>query len=168
MGLIWLHLPQCKYRIISWGLNQDEEQIHVYFRMIPFHSDEMPLASFGCCVYRIAMQIHQQYQFHVVSFTCIIQKDLRLPVLCTIACSTLNKNISGNLSYARRTTSRNITLEKMLLHAEFIEVSFLKHSANFTCLQFSYTNALGCTISNKLKDTKFPNRISNKVKFKEL
>lgn len=67
------------------------KQIHVKFRKIPFHPNKMPSVSFGCWVHRIAMQIHQQYQFHVVSFTCIIQKDLRLPVPCIVAFSTPNK-----------------------------------------------------------------------------
>lgn len=54
----------------------------------------MPSVFFGCWVHRIAMQIHQQYRFHVVSFTCIIQKDLRLLVPCIVAFGTPNKKTS--------------------------------------------------------------------------
>lgn len=134
-------------------INSVIKQIHVYFRKIPFHPNKMPPASFGCWVYRIAMQIHQQYQFHVVSFTCIIQEDLRLPVLCIVTFSAPNKKHQWKPYLCQKDHSWESNFEKMLFHAELIEVPSLKHSSNQTCLQLSYTNTLGWICPNWLSLT---------------
>ena len=133
--------------------NSVTKQIHVYFRKIPFHPNKILPASFGCWVHRIAMQIHQQYQFHVVSFTCIIQKDLRLPKLCTVAFSTSNKTHQWKPYLCQKHHFCKSNFENMLLCAALMEVPFLKHSANLTCSQFRYTISSGWICPNWLSWT---------------
>lgn len=80
-------------------------------------------ASFGCWVYRTAMQIYRQYQFHAVSFACIIQEDLKLPVLCVAAFSTPNK-IYQQKPYL--CTCKQVILKKGRVHGRSFHEMFCK------------------------------------------
>lgn len=85
----------------------------------------MPPALFGCWVYRLAMQIYQPYQFHAVSFACIIQEDLKVPVLCVVAFSTPNK-IYQQKPYLCLYHSLASNFEKGLLPTELMEEPLMK------------------------------------------